>query len=45
MVASVEVVGMEHVFVEGYIVRNTYWVGLVKYSEGQRFVECCFIYL
>ena len=30
MVASVEVVGMERVFVERDMVRNTYWVGLVK---------------
>ena len=30
MVASVEVVGMERVFVERDMARNTYWVGLVK---------------
>ena len=37
----VEVVGMEHVFVDGDTARNKYWVGLVKCSEGQRLVECC----
>ena len=30
IVDSVEVVGTERVFVEGDIVRNKYWVGLVK---------------
>ena len=39
--ASVEVVGTEHVFVEGDMVRNKYWVGLVNCYEGQRLVECC----
>ena len=41
VVDSVEVEGTEHVFVEGDIARNKYWVGLVKCSEGQRLVECC----
>ena len=46
MVESVDVVGTERVLVEGDIVRNKYWVGLVKFSEGQILVECCcFIYI
>ena len=38
-----EVVRTERVFVGGEIVRNEYWVGIVKLSEEQRLVECCFI--
>ena len=30
VVVSVEVVGAEHVFVEGYTTRNKYWFGLVN---------------
>ena len=41
MLASVEVVGLERVFLDGDIVRNKYLVGHVKFSEGQRQVECC----
>ena len=33
-------VGPERVFVDGDLVVNKYWVGLVKCSEGQRLVEC-----
>ena len=35
----VEVVGPELVCVEGYMMRNKYWVGLVNCSEGQKIVE------
>ena len=31
VMVSVEVVGPEHVFVEGYMMRNKYWVGLVNF--------------
>ena len=31
--ASVEVVRPDRVLVEGYIVRNKYWFGIVKCSE------------
>ena len=42
--ASVEVVRPDRVLVEGYIVRNKYWFGIVKCSEGKRLVEgCCLI--
>ena len=43
VVDSVEVVDPEWIFVEGDIVRNQYWVGIVKLSEEQRLVECCCI--
>ena len=33
VVDSVELVGMERVFVEGYIVRNKYWLGLQTFSQ------------
>ena len=36
---SLEVIGMERVFVEGDMVRNKYWVGLLKFSEVQSLVE------
>ena len=36
---SVEVVGQYYVFVEGDMVRNKYYVGLVKCSERKRHVE------
>ena len=36
---SVEVVGPECVSMEGYMMRNKDWVGLVNCSEGQRLVE------
>ena len=35
----VEVVGPDHVFVDGYMMRNEDWVGLVKLSELQKLVE------
>ena len=38
-VISVEVVGMECVFLEGDTTMNKDWVGLVKCSEGQRHVD------
>ena len=38
---SVEVVGLERVFVEGDILRNKYFVGIVKCSGVQRLVDCC----
>ena len=36
---SLEVIGMERVFVEGDMVRNKYWVVIVNFSEGHRRVE------
>ena len=33
VVVSVDVVGPDPVFVEGYMTGNIYWVGLVKCSE------------
>ena len=40
-----EVVRTERVFVGGEIVRNEYWVGIVKLSEGQSIVDfCCLVY-
>ena len=41
MVTSVDIVSPERTFVDGDIVRNKCWVGLVKLSEGQNIVECC----
>ena len=41
MVTSVEIVMPERTVVDGDIVRNKCWVGLVKLSEGQNIVECC----
>ena len=38
-----EVVGPEDVFVEGNTARKKYRVGIVKLSEVQRLVECCFL--
>ena len=29
-------------FVDGDMVRNKYWVGIVKLSEEQSLVECCY---
>ena len=39
--ASVEIVGPGHVFIEEDIVRNKFWVGIVNFSEGHRLIECC----
>ena len=36
---SLEVVGMECLFVEGYMMKGEDWVGLVKCSEGQMIFE------
>ena len=41
---SVEVLGPDHVFVWGYIMRNIFLFGLyisLKLIEYQRLVECC----
>ena len=38
---SAGVVGKEHIFVEGDIVRNKYWVVFVNLSKCQSLVECC----
>ena len=35
---SVEVVRLEHMFVEGDMMSNKYRIGLVNFSEGQRLV-------
>ena len=45
VVASVEMMSLESVFVDGAIVSNKYWVGLVKLSEENKLIGCCcFIY-
>ena len=38
VMVSVEVVGPERVFLEGYTMRNKDWVGIVNFSEVQRLV-------
>ena len=36
---SVEEVGLESLFVEGHMMSNKYWVGLVNFPERQMIVE------
>ena len=46
VVTSVYVVVLERVFVDVETVRNKYWVGFVKFSEGISIDEfCCLIYI
>ena len=36
---SVDVVGLENIFLELYMMTNKHWVGVVNFFEGQRPVE------